>query len=674
MSDPMRVRERRKTMAVCAGVTLLAATLAFWWSTTNRYRLTGDEPHYFILAASLLRDGDVDVRNNYDEDAASGEIYGSFPDLRSRHARERDGRQYSLHAPGLGALLVLPFALGGPLAGRLLLCLLITPILGWACWRWLNGRAPPGDTPLAIAGVLLCPVILLGSGQVYSDLLAGVLIVALAVWLWDGDGQREVTESAPASGAGSPVAWMLFGLVAGILPWLHMRYLGTTALLGLLAVWQFRSEKRQTDGRGPGPGWGHIAAGALLLMGPATFLAHQLATHGEPLAGLGHVVAETPYLRAMEFLIGEHLDQSHGLFWHQPLFFAGLIALGWMIRVRHPLTIPWLLLYASLMLPPALRAVWGGVPIGRFNWGGFWLWLIPLGCWLQSERSAVGRYVRPALLAAFAYQALLAFRWLPDPTRLFDYAPSQLVWARDSLFPLPVRYVLPHFYGDAGDGWWIVRYLEYLPNLIWVVAAALLVVTGLLWNAEGRRRLRPVWIGGFVVAAFLLPVEPTADRESPRDDGLHDPMMRSLRSTFARRFEAERMFPMETADRTTRLDDRASDGRARAADPDRQDGVITFGPYLSVDPGRYRIEAAMRLGTPADAPSAAWLNATTDRGRVSHGRIDIAAGRFPADGSYTTVSLSIEAVEPLGDLEFVVGAHPGVDLVVDYIDLIPVLP
>ena len=186
------------------------------------------------------------------------------------------------------------------------------------------------------------------------------------------------------------------------------------------------------------------------------------------------------------------------------------------------------------------------------------------------------------------------------------------------------------------------------------------MVTGLLWSPEGRRRLRPVWIGGFVVAALLLPVEPTADREAPRDDGLHDPMMLSLRSTFARRFEAERMFPNETADRTTRFDDRASNGRARAADPDRPDGVITFGPYLSLDPGRYRIEAAMRLQTPSDAAPAAWLNVHNgDVAGSPTGRVDVPAARLPADGSYATVSVTIDAVEPLDDLEFVVGALPG---------------
>ena len=672
MTALARARERRAAIAVCAGVALLAASLAYWWSTTNRYRLTGDEPHYLILAASLLRDGDVDVRNNFEEDATTGEIYGALPD---RHVLVRDGREYIHHAPGLSALLVLPFAVGGTIAGRLLLCLLIAPILGWACWRWFSGRAPPGDVALATAGVLICPVVLFGSGQVYGDLLAGVVIAALAVWLWSTEASGDPAESTPSpSGERSPGGWVLFGLTAGLLPWLHMKYLATTALFGLFAAWQVWRERPRRLDEPRLPTWGYAVCGALLLIGPATFFWYQFATHGMPLAGQGQGMTGTPYLRTVEMLIGRHLDQSHGLFWHQPLFFPGLIALGWMIRKRHPLTIPWLLLYGSLLVPSAVFDRWGGIPMGRLSWAGLWLWLVPIGLWLQAERSSIGRYVRPAVLGAIAYQAILAYRWIPDPTNLFRYAMSPLVWARDSLFPLPVRYVLPHFYLDTGESALVWRYLEYLPNLIWVTAAVLLVVTGLLWSSEGRRRMRRVWIGGFAIAALLLPVEPTADAESPYDDGQHDPMMRSLRSTFARRFEAERMFPPEAVERSTRFDEQASDGRARVVDSTRTDGLITYGPYLGLDAGRYRIEAAMRLATPSDAAPAAWLDARTGRGQVSHGRVDVPATRLTADGSYTIVSLVIDAPEPLGDLEFLVGAHPGVDLMVDYIDLIPVLP
>ena len=665
-------RERTVAAAICASVTLLAALLAFWWSTTDRITLTGDEPHYLIVTASVLRDGDLDIGNNYAEDARTAEIYGPVP---VRHSVGRDGREWPSHTPGISVLLVPAFALAGGLGARLMLCLLIIPILGWACWRWLDGRAPPRDAALAVAGVLLCPVVLLGAGQIYADLLSGAIILALAVWLWNGAGGGEAAASAPVSREErSPVGWALFGLGAGLLPWLHVKNLATAGLFGLFAAWQVW---RHGSWRGPSARrerWGYAAGAALLVLGPTTFLWYGMATHGLLLGGQEHSMTETPYLRVVEMLIGRHLDQSHGLFWHQPLFFPGLIALGWMIRKGHPLTIPWLLLYASLLVPPAVHDRWGGIMIGRFNWGGLWLWLIPIGLWLQAERATLTRYVRPVVLAGVAYQAVLALRWVPDPTRLFAYAQTPLVWARDSFFPLPVRYILPHFYLDADDGWWVLRYLEYLPNLMWVAATVLLIVTGWMWSAQGRRRLRPVWIGGIAVAALLLPVEPTADAESRTDDGLHEPMVRSIQSTFPRRFEAEWMTPMRTANRTTRLDERASGGRARAADSSRADGAITFGPYLTLDPGRYRIEAAMRLRMPSDAAPAAWLDVRTERGQVSHGRVDVPAARLSTDGSYAIVSVAVDAVEPLDDLEFIVGAHPGVDLLVDYIDLIPVLP
>ena len=105
-------------------------------------------------------------------------------------------------------------------------------------------RAPPGDVALAIAGVLLCPVILLGSGQVYSDLLAGVVILALAVWLWKGTARGGPAESPPSPpGARSPTTCVLFGLTVGLLPWLHMKYLATSALFGLFAAWQVWRER-----------------------------------------------------------------------------------------------------------------------------------------------------------------------------------------------------------------------------------------------------------------------------------------------------------------------------------------------------------------------------------------------------------------------------------------------
>src|SRR6186997_3441458 len=54
----MRDRVVRLTAAVIFVVT--------WGLTTHgKYSVTGDEPHYLMVAQSLLADGDIDVANNY---------------------------------------------------------------------------------------------------------------------------------------------------------------------------------------------------------------------------------------------------------------------------------------------------------------------------------------------------------------------------------------------------------------------------------------------------------------------------------------------------------------------------------------------------------------------------------------------------------------------------------
>ena len=226
--------------------------------------------------------------------------------------------------------------------------------------------------------------------------------------------------------------------MAGLLPWLHIKNLATTALFGMFAVLAGLARtapatnqdvnrimvgiRRCRRALPPGPrhvprvpDWRRMA---LLLSGQAAMSWRR-----------------TPYLRVVEMLLGRHVDQSQGLFWHQPLFFPGLVALGWMVRRRHPLTLPWLLLYASLIVPPAVHGRWGGVPLGRFNWGAIWLWLIPIGLWLRAERATLERYVRPAVLGALAYQV--------DPGVPLGTGSDAPVQLRTSAVRLGARFSLP---------------------------------------------------------------------------------------------------------------------------------------------------------------------------------------------------------------------------------------
>jgi NAD+ kinase len=77
----------------------------------------GDEPHYLVMAQSLLSDGDLDLRDEF----ARREYAPFFAGTLQPHTSPRSpaGRIYSVHTPGLAALLLPAYALGGYTGARL---------------------------------------------------------------------------------------------------------------------------------------------------------------------------------------------------------------------------------------------------------------------------------------------------------------------------------------------------------------------------------------------------------------------------------------------------------------------------------------------------------------------------------------------------------------------------
>lgn len=636
---------------------VLGAGLTAWWTATDRAPITGDEPHYLIIAASLLRDGDLDVRNNYEHNAEAREVSGPI----APHAWRTANGMRSFHAPGLGLLLAVPFGIGGVIGARVALALLVAAVLGWTGWVWCSGRLPPADAALATAGLVLSAPVVAGGGYLYPDLLGGALVAALSVRLL----------AAPLR---TPTGWIVVLAAIGFLCALHPKNVGVGGLLAVVALWRSWSARASgadhharsgTDARRRRKLLA-IAAG-LAAVGAALAAAWLLADFAEIFVRRLTTELRAQPAKAVRVFFGLHLDQAQGMFFQQPLLLPGLLGLGWMIRRRHPFTIPWLALYLSLLAPTALHTYseWGGAgPSGRFGWTAMWLWLVPLGIWIDAEHAIAARYLRPVVFGALAYQAALAVRWLPDPSVFYPRI-YELVWNRNSLFPVPVRYSLPHFY-DAG--------LDYLPNVVWTLAALLLVATGILWTSTtARGRLRGVWAAAVAVAALLLPVEPTTDTLSAADERRAELHERSMHGIIARRFEAERMTPMSTAARTTRRDPAASAGAVRASTPARPDGLVVFGPYLELGPGRYRVVAALRLDAPANG-RAARFEVRKDRSRTGIAALNIPASHLRNDGAWSLAAITFETAELVENVEFRIFASPGVDLLIDYIDLTPILP
>jgi hypothetical protein len=96
----------------------------------------GDEPHYLIITQSILQDRDLKIENNHrqrDYEAYFGRSIK--PDFLKR---SKDGQIYSIHAPGLPAIIAPAFALlgyRGVLIELVLLSTAASALVWFVAWR-----------------------------------------------------------------------------------------------------------------------------------------------------------------------------------------------------------------------------------------------------------------------------------------------------------------------------------------------------------------------------------------------------------------------------------------------------------------------------------------------------------------------------------------------------------
>ena len=452
----------RSTIAVaCVPVALALVT---FFASTRRLPPSGDEPHYLIMADSIASDFDLDLHNNYLNDFNTHRIIG----LTIPHVYNVERGWMPGHEPGLSILIALPFKIGGISGARLGLCL-FAGLLPWSLFVWFHSRLRNSavDDRAAVStaawltlGLTISVPICFGAEEIYGDLVAGAIATSLLLHVL-----RALDENRPTW------AWALFWLTAGLFPWLHAKFALTTVILacaGAGALWRRRLVAP------PGSTVRAMVAAPLVVLGPALLVSFNTWASGSPL-GFRHAnELTTSFARGAEIFLGLHFDQSQGMFVQQPLLLAGVLALPMFARRHRGLALLWGLVYLSLILPNALELTrYGGDgPDGRFSWSAAWLWAVPIGFVVAEHHDRLARWVGPAAIAGWIYQAALAARWLRAPDLLFPTIDEGLQ-ARDSLFPVAWHARLPSYYF-----WDFSSYWTYRPNVLAMVLVAALLVIG----------------------------------------------------------------------------------------------------------------------------------------------------------------------------------------------------
>jgi len=153
-------------------VIILAVSILTGFSYAQKWKLTGDEPHYLIITYSIIHNGDMDVKNNYDR-----EDYVSFCHYKglSPHYSDNNlkGHWYSSHNIGLPLLLVPFFAAGEAFHAEREFCMLCMILLLTCafCNIYSFCRAFVTDEKALFVGVLASAVTLPLSGFFFRSTL-----------------------------------------------------------------------------------------------------------------------------------------------------------------------------------------------------------------------------------------------------------------------------------------------------------------------------------------------------------------------------------------------------------------------------------------------------------------------------------------------------------------------
>lgn len=208
---------------IAAGVTVVACGLTL--HQLDAHVPGGDEPHYLVITQSLLKDGDLRIENNHrDRDYAAyfgGELRADFIN------RGQDGEIYSIHAPGVSALVAPAFAAFGLRGAQwtIILVFAVTAMLVWQlAWEATLDNSAAWFTWAAVS---LTATPLLLSVMVFPDSPAA-LGAAAGVWALVrlARGQQVMTARALVG----------VSIALAALPWLHTRFAVVAGGLGCCLV------------------------------------------------------------------------------------------------------------------------------------------------------------------------------------------------------------------------------------------------------------------------------------------------------------------------------------------------------------------------------------------------------------------------------------------------------
>ena len=443
----------------------LAAALAAIAYAITAYQIspqipTGDEPHYLVIAQSVLRDHDLKIENNHRRgdyrEYYAGELKPDY--LR----RGTNGEIYSIHAPGLAVAVAPAFALLGypGVVGCLTLLSAWATALAWkAAWRVTSDVAASW---FGWAAVALTTPFFFQTFVVYPDALGGALVM--------------VGILALIGGQPSPGRLAATGAALATLPWLHTRYAIAAVVLGATILARELTARNVAARRGRRI----LALAWVPVVSAACWFGFFYVIYGTPDPRVPYAgETQSSVANLSRGVVGLLFDQQFGLLPAAPVFLCALAGLATMIRRSPRLAAELLILVAPYgLLVGAYQMWWGGNSSpARFLVPVLLPLAIPAAMWFHSHRGSTARLLG---LGALTISLLITFTLASVGRGLLLYnsrdgASRLLTW----LSPLVnITTGLPSVFQTEPSAVW-------LHGAVWIAAIALTALVGLFMERRG---------------------------------------------------------------------------------------------------------------------------------------------------------------------------------------------
>ena len=522
----------------------------------------GDEPHYLIIAHSLIRDGDLQIENNHTQRDHASFFGGALPP--HYLTRGRNGVIYSVHAPGLPAVLAPAYAAAG-YPGAVVMMVTLAAFLTVAMYDLARQVAGDGSARLTWAVTTVTVPMIPLAWMIYPEVAAALLVAWGARWIVE-----------PVSAAGW--RWAVRGLALAAMPWLHTKFAILLACLGIgLAVRLWPRVRLLAALAAP------VAISCIAWLGAFYVMYGRV----DPMAAYGGA-AGLSIANVPRGILGLALDQEFGLLMFSPVYALALVGAWRLLRdASRCWFVVWSLATTGLFLGAVTQAYmwWGGASAPA----RFVLPLVPLAAPMLA---AAANGIRHPVMTA-AWWVAGAWSVAMVVTGLRSARLSLLLEDRDGISRLvralegsaPVSRALASFIAED----WSQSLAEVVP---W--AAAAVVAVGLAHLvARGARTTRadPVYWGGAAMLSGFVVVGAVAG-EPELDASERSAIVRQGRGALLSAIDADRAVslqydPLSWLTPDELLTSLFMTAGPRGRQPFREDSTL-FGPF-DLPSGRYEL-------------------------------------------------------------------------------------